>query len=226
VRSNLLTATAGMPHPVVAVTSARDGEGKTSTSVGLAWSLAATGLRVTLVDLDLRHPAAHKVIGTRNDVGVTDVLLGDRSVDECLQFLEPSATSVGRTGVQFLPAGQQVANPTEALAARRMRDLVARLAGQSEIMILDTPPVLPVADTLVICGLASGALLVVQARRTPAPEVQRARDALVRNQTRVFGVVLNRFKPAAARYPATGSGLEAVSDGLRHNGAGSTPGHH
>ena len=183
---------------MVLVTSALEGEGKTSTCVGLAESLAATGQRVTLVDLDLRAPNAHRLVGALREPGVTDVLLGDRSLSACLQGIELSAERPPRTSMRFLGAGTRVANPTEALSARSMRDLLDELTAQSDIVLMDTPPVLPVADTLVIGRLAAGAILVVEASKTAAPEARRAKDALIRNQTRLLGTVLNKFEPAGA----------------------------
>jgi Mrp family chromosome partitioning ATPase len=96
-----------------------------------------------------------------------------------------------------------VSDPTELLATPRTAQLLEWLAEQADIVLLDTPPVLPVADTLVIGRLAAGAVLVVEARRTPAPAAKRAKDALTRNQTRLLGVVLNKYQ---ARYAGYGYG--------------------
>jgi non-specific protein-tyrosine kinase len=199
-RSNLVVATAELAKPVVLVTSALEGEGKTSTCVGLAESLAATGQRVTVVDLDLRAAKAHRLLGALKEPGITDVLLGHRSLSECLQGIELASEAPPRTSMRFLGAGTRVTNPTEALSARRMRDLLDELTAQSDIVLMDTPPVLPVADTLVIGGLAAGAVLVVEAGKTGVPDARRAKDALTRNRTRLLGVILNKFEPAGAGF--------------------------
>lgn len=207
-RSNLLVSIAELENPIVVVTSAFAKEGKTSTCVRLAQSLASAGSRVVLVDLDLREPDSHRLLGANNDVGLSDVLLDHRSLDECLQyvelgvqFVEVGATdSARRPGMHFLGTGPRVSSPTELLSTPQMGKLLDRLAVEADIVLLDAPPVLPVADTLVIGRLAAGAVLVVEAGRTPVPAVKRAKDALTRNQTRLLGVVLNKFKSTRTSY--------------------------
>ncbi len=192
-RSNLLVAIDDLANPVVILTSARQGEGKTSTCVALARSLAVAGPRVVLVDLDLRRPDAHRHVGADNVPGCTEVLLDQRPLDECLQYLAPPKDSPGLNGLYFLPAGAGVSDPAELLASSRTGRLLDGLASQADIVLIDTPPVLPVADTLVIGRLAAGAVLVVEARATPAQLVNRAKSSLIRNQTRILGIVLNKL---------------------------------
>ncbi len=198
-RSNLAVTLPEVDDPIVVVTSALPREGKTSTCVSLAQSLAAAGSRVALVDLDLRDPSSHTMLGAHNNAGVSDVLLERKSVEDCLQYVEFGVTASARpTGMCFLSAGHSADTPTELLSTPRIRRLLERLAGVTDIVLIDAPPVLAVADTLVIGRLASGAILVVEARRTPVPAVKKAKDMLTRNQTRLLGVVLNKFKPTAA----------------------------
>ncbi|MBV9951293.1 MAG: CpsD/CapB family tyrosine-protein kinase [Acidimicrobiia bacterium] len=198
-RSNLDVAVSELDNPCIVITSAAEGEGKTSTCVALAQSLAATGSKVVLVDLDLRDPDAHEVIGGHNDVGVSDVLLGRCGVEECLQRVTlDSGEGMPPSGLFFLAAGPRVANPTELLSEARLAQALDGLAAVADIVFLDTPPVLAVADSLVIGRLAAGAVLVVQAGVTPAPLVKRAKEALERNQVGLLGVVLNQFDPRFA----------------------------
>ena len=204
-RSNVLVALAELDNPIILVTSAFAGEGKTSTCVSLAQSLAATGSRVVLVDLDLRDPNAHRLLGTHNELGVSDILLDHRPVEDCLQYVEigvqyveVGAESERRPGLHVLGTGPRVSSPAELLSTPGMGRLLGTLAADADIVLLDAPPVLPVADALIIGRLAAGAVLVVEARRTPAPAARRAKDALTRNQTRLLGVVLNQFKPTLA----------------------------
>jgi capsular exopolysaccharide synthesis family protein len=209
VRSNLAVAIGDVDHPVVVVTSAYPNEGKTSTTVSLAYSFASAGQRVTLVDLDLRDPDAHRALHTHNEVGVSDVLVNNRDVDECIQHLEVGDEgSVLPVRISLLAAGPPVANPTELLSTTRTARLLERLAADADVVLLDAPPVLSVADTLVIGRHATGAVLVVEAGRTPAPAARRAKDALTRNQTRLLGVVLNKFK---AKHAVTDEGESPYS---------------
>ena len=209
-RSNLQVALSDLQNPVVIVTSPNAGEGKTSTCVPLAQSLAAGGSRVVLVDLDLRHPDAHRLLDRPNTVGVVDILRGKAVVEDGLQFVPVS----GSAGLYFLSTGSRVDNPTELLGSTRTVMLLNALAQQADIVLVDTAPVLPVADTLVVGRLAAGALLVVEARETPVPAIQRAKDALTRNQTRILGLVLNRLRSqdATHSYGYYGYG-ETAADG-------------
>jgi capsular exopolysaccharide synthesis family protein len=195
-RSNLQVALSGLQNPIVLVTSSRAGEGKTSTCVPLAKSLAAGGQRVVLVDLDLRHPDAHRLLGTQNERGVSDVLKGRIAVEKALQFVQVTSNA----GLYFMSTGSWEENPTELLGRGHTLSLLESLAAQADVVLIDTPPVLPVADTLVVGRLAAGALLVVEARKTPLPAVQRAKNALTRNQTRILGVVLNRVRTRDAPF--------------------------
>lgn len=194
VRSNLLVALADLERPTVIITSADAGEGKTATTAHLAASLASAGRRVVLVDFDLRHPDVHHWFGVENDRGVSDVLLERCSLDDALRFIDLSEDPRQATrGLYLLTTGPQVPNPAELLGAGRTARMLEALAGVADIVLIDTPPVLLVADTLVIGRMVAGAVLVVDTHRTPIPSVQQAKDALIRNQTRLLGLVLNKY---------------------------------
>lgn len=200
-RSNLSVVLADIDRPTVIVTSANANEGKTLTCANLAMSFAAAGKRVVLVDLDLRHPNCHRLIGAHNEFGASEVLLGHRSLEEAMQFVElPAPPGRVRPGLYFLATGNQVANPAELLGSGRTARLLSGISAQADLVLLDTPPVLPVADTLVIGRMASGALLVTESRVTALPALQKTKDLLIRNQTRLLGVVLNKFQEQDAGY--------------------------
>lgn len=200
-RSNLSVALADTERPTVIVTSASPEEGKTLTCVNLAFAFAAAGRRTVLVDLDLRHPNAHRLVNAHNEYGVSEVLLGKRKLEDTLQYVElPAQPSGLQTGLYFLGTGADVASPAELLGTGRTSRLLSGLAEQADLVLIDTPPVLPVADTLVIGRIASGALLVTAARSSSTIAVSKAKDLLIRNQTRLFGVVLNKFRASDASY--------------------------
>jgi capsular exopolysaccharide synthesis family protein len=206
-RSNLSVALLDLERPTVIFTSPNANEGKTVTCSNLALSFAASGARVVLVDLDFRHPNAHLLIGAHNEFGVTDILLGKRSLEECIQYIAlPSQPGQSERGLYFLSTGGPVANPTEILSSGRTHQLLDGLARQADLVLLDTPPVLPVADTLVIGRMAAGAVLVTASRTTAIDAVTKAKDLLTRNQTRLLGVVLNKFQPRDARRATFGYG--------------------
>jgi Mrp family chromosome partitioning ATPase len=205
-RSNVLVATSDMTNPSIVVTSAVPGEGKTSTCAALAESIAASGPMVVAVDLDLRRPDLHTRFGIENGRGVSDVLSGRATVADCLVRVglagdngsngngsAPDRGYPGRGALFVLPAGPPVSHPAELLGGPRTAQVLEALREHADFVIIDTPPVLPVADALGIGRLVSGALLVVETGRVPLPAVQRAKAELTRNQVRVLGMVLNRF---------------------------------
>jgi capsular exopolysaccharide synthesis family protein len=220
VRSNLLVTLADYKRPRIIVTSAHPGEGKTVTCTNLALSFARAGQRVVLVDLDLRHPDAHRLVGAHNRFGVSDLLLGKRSLEECLQYLElPALDAQSAQGVYFLGTGPQVRNPTELLGMPRANQMLDELGKQADLIMIDAPPVLPVADMLVIGRIVTGVILVVEARRTTVTDINKTKDLLTRNQTRILGVVLNKMRHRDAAYgEGYGYGAVAVDEAPPTNG--------
>ena len=206
-RSNVLVATSDLSNPSIIVTSAVPGEGKTSTCAALAESIAASGPMVVAVDLDLRRPDLHTRFGVENGRGVSDVLSGRATVADCLVRVGlagddgaggsngsgPDRGYPGRGALFVLPAGPPVSHPAELLGGPRTAQVLEALREHADFVIIDTPPVLPVADALGLGRLVSGALLVVETGRVPLPAVQRAKAELTRNQVRILGMVLNRF---------------------------------
>src|SRR5947209_1210727 len=120
VRSNLTVAMRDLEHQVVVLTSALPREGKTSTAVSLAESFALAGSRVALVDLDLREPDSHRLLQAHNEIGVSDVLLDHRVVEDCIQHIEVGGEQgIHAAPMQFLAAGPRVTNPAELLSTTR-----------------------------------------------------------------------------------------------------------
>lgn len=227
IRANLVVSLADFPRPRVVVTSPHAGEGKTVTCTNLALSFARAGQRVVLIDLDLRHPDAHHLVGAHNRFGVSDLLLGRRSVEECLQYLElPRVDTQSAQGVYFIGTGPPVRNPTELLGMSRTAQLLDELGKQADLILIDGPPVLPGADMLVIGGIVTGAVLVVEARRTTVTDLAKTKDRLTRNHTRILGVVLNKLRRRDAGYgDAYGYGTTYVDEvppsaGPSGNGSG------
>jgi protein-tyrosine kinase len=199
-RSNLSVVLLDLERPTVIFTSPNPNEGKTSMCANLAMSFALSGMRVVLVDLDLRHPDAHRLVGGHNEFGVADVLLSRLTLEQSIQYIR-LATPPGQAerGLYFLATGPSVGNPTELLGSGRTQQLLEGLGKQADLVLLDTPPVLPVADALVIGRMAAGAVLVTESRTTSIDAVNKAKDLLTRNQTRLLGVVLNKFERRDAR---------------------------
>lgn len=219
-RSNMTVALGDIHQPSVFFTSPNAHEGKTLLCANLAASFVMAGYKVVLVDLDLRHPNMHRLVRAHNHQGATEVLTGARGLDEAMQYIELGGPKAGRSGMYFLSTGSEVENPAELLGSGRAARLLDGLAAQADIVVIDTPPVLPVADTLVIGRLASGGVLVAEAGETTVTSLQKAKDLLIRNQTRLFGCVLNKFQGEDAEFgyghrPETSRGDGQVNNAKR-----------
>ena len=140
------------------ITSAVPGEGKTLTSANLAVALAQAGRRVLLVDGDLRRPRAAALLGLDGAVGLTTVLVGGATLEEAVQVHEPS-------GLYLLASGAKPPNPTEILQSRVTHDLLKQLRDAYDLVIVDAPPLLPVADAAVLATITDGSILVDTARQ-------------------------------------------------------------
>jgi capsular exopolysaccharide synthesis family protein len=186
-RTNLQFMDATRPARTVVVTSTRDGEGKSTVSVNLALVVAETGRRVLLIGADLRRPRVHELLGIESGVGLSNVLAGQRELDEVLQ-------PWGDSGLVVLPCGPIPPNPSELLGGQRMTELLAGCAERFDLVVIDTPPLRPVTDAAVVAANADGAILVFWHGHTKRNQLQAAVQALEAVNARVLGCVLN-MKP-------------------------------
>jgi capsular exopolysaccharide synthesis family protein len=165
------------------VTSAGPQEGKSLVSASLASSLAQLGLRVTLVDANLRTPSLHAILNVSQEPGLADYLGGGDG--PALQTIS------GTEGLNVLAAGAIPENAPELLASQRMADLIADLTAESDHVILDTPPLLTAADAGALARYVDGVLLVVRANQARRDQIQRAKAMLAQIDAHVLGVVFN-----------------------------------
>jgi succinoglycan biosynthesis transport protein ExoP len=175
---------------VLAVTSAAGAEGKSTTALnlGVALSSSLEG-KVLLLDGDLRRPQVHERLGLPPDHGFSDLLLGADDISEYVSKVED---------LYVIPGGAHLANPVGVLASRRAREVLARLKKEFQFILLDTPPIMPIADGHILAGLADGVVLVVRARHTRRELLQRAVETL--GASNVLGVVLNDVEYGDTRY--------------------------
>lgn len=170
----------------ILVTSSIAGEGKTTTFLELGQSLAASGLRVVLVDADLRNPAVAGALGLGTTAGLSTVLVGQTSLgDDVLHRVDEGSFDV-------LPAGPVPPNPTELLGSQAMLALLNQLSARYDLVLLDSPPILPVSDALVLSQLVDGSMLVVDADRLSRRQLREALEALETLDVDLLGVVLNK----------------------------------
>jgi non-specific protein-tyrosine kinase len=184
-RANLQFANIDNHPRVIAVTSSIPGEGKTMVSLNLASALAEAGFTVCLVDADLRRPSVAKVLGLPAPVGLTSVLIQQVELMEVLQH-------VG-SNLYVLASGPTPPNPSEVLASSYVRDVIRSLLTHVDYVIVDTAPLLPVADGSEVAALADGTLLVARHGVTTDANVQRSVESLQRVDAKIVGVVLNRL---------------------------------
>jgi polysaccharide biosynthesis transport protein len=185
-RTNLQFAAVDRPLRTLVVTSSAPSEGKSVTTANLAMALAQGGQQVVVVDADLHRPTVHRIFGLPNNVGLTSALLNGHSEPE--ELLE--ATSDPR--LRVLTSGPIPPNPTELVGSARMREVLSALVDIADIVLIDTPPVLILADAPVLAGVVDGMLLVVEAGGTRRDAALKSIETLKAVGARLVGVVLNR----------------------------------
>lgn len=183
-RTNLIFSQAVQSLRTIVVTSASPSEGKTTTAANLAVSFAQQGMRVLIVDCDLRRSRLHKMFGVQREPGVTELVLGQVT-------LEDATRDTGVTGLYIMPSGQLPPNPSELLGGNRMRDTLTTLTEAFDLVLIDTPPLLAASDAAILATLADGVVLVVRAGVTEAEAGQQAMQQLLSVGARVVGAVLN-----------------------------------
>ena len=198
-RTNLqFTDVGDRPHSIV-VTSSVPGEGKSTTSLNLAVAMADAGSRVILVDADLRRPSVASSLGLEGAVGLTTVLIGRAEVADVVQRWE-------NTTLDVLPSGRIPPNPSELLGSTAMERLLVELTARYDVVLLDSPPLLPVTDAAVLSNLAGGTLLIAGANQVHRPQLREAIQSLVNAGAHVHGLVLNRIARKEAGHYVYDSG--------------------
>src|SRR5262249_26782531 len=175
---------------VIHVTSARPGEGKTMVAMSLAISAALSGLKVVLVDADLRHPSATRYFKLEHEKGLVDLLTNMAGNKEPMFY---------KDGVMVIPAGSKSLNPSDVLSSERMKLLVAHLKENFDYVVMDSPPVGPVVDSIIIGNLADKSIFVVQWASTPRDLVETCVKKMSVHR-RVGGIVLNLLDQSAKKY--------------------------
>ena len=183
IRTSLLFASLDRPVRTIQVSSSIASDGKTSTAANLAIVLAQAGYSVLMVDADLRKPRLHEMFAASDGTGLTNVLLG-APLNESIQ-LEVAP------GVDLLPAGSVPANPSEMLAGRRMRELLEQLAALYDYVVLDSAPLLPVTDSMVLSGLVDALVLVVRSGRDTGKQINMTIANLRAAGAPLIGTVFN-----------------------------------
>ena len=191
-RSGIHMSDVDRPPKVIHVTSSRPGEGKTTIAVSLAISAAfSSGLKVALLDADLRHPTASHFFKLDQEKGLVDLLVGAATVDDVLRFHKDLKLTV-------IPAGSKTLNPPDVLGSERMKALITHLRATFDYVVLDTPPVGPVVDPVIVSNLCDKTIFVVQWASTPRELVETSVQQ-ISSHKRIAGVVFNYINQNRAK---------------------------
>ncbi|GIO89221.1 MULTISPECIES: CpsD/CapB family tyrosine-protein kinase [Paenibacillus] len=169
----------------VMVTSSQPGEGKTTTISNLAVTYAQEGKKVLLIDADLRKPSLHRVFSQINHQGLSSLLTGHSSIQESVQ-----KTSIDN--LWLLPSGPVPANPSELIDSSGMRELLHQIKDQYDVILVDTPSVLSVSDSVIVSALCDGVIMVAAAGKVKKDHLKKAKEQLDHVNARMLGIVLNR----------------------------------
>ena len=185
-RTSLQFARQQHPFRTLLVTSPSAGDGKTSTVVNLGAVFAQAGAQVVLVSCDLRRPGLSQCFAPGEQPELSAVLAGEQPLDHAVTPMP------GVEGLWTLGTRAVVAHPTELLAGQRMRDVIAELAQRFDVVLIDSPPVLPVADAMILSAYVDAVLLVVAAGQTRRTELRRTTEKLLQAGAPVVGAMLNK----------------------------------
>lgn len=193
IRTSLMFMSPDRPLRTLVVTSPGPEEGKTTTAVSIAITMAQTGSRTLLVDTDMRRPRLHKVFGVSAEKGLSTLLVAETDIDSAIQPTEVEKLDV-------LVCGPPPPNPAEMLLSQHFKDLVAELVKRYDRVIFDAPPLGPVTDPAIVGALTDGVVLVLKCAKTRKDTTAAALKALSDSKARVLGAILNEVDVTSKRY--------------------------
>jgi polysaccharide biosynthesis transport protein len=188
IRSGLLLSTPEQPPKVILITSMVQQEGKTTTAKNLAHSLSQNDKKVLLIDCDMRRPRQHSMFGLSNAYGLSNYLSGNIDPEQTL------IQAIAESPLSLISSGTIPPNPAELLSSQRMHLLLEEMRGQFDFILLDSPPVQQVTDSLMLGPLADGTIIVVRASKTTYEMLDSGIKKLRESHSRILGLVLNRLK--------------------------------
>jgi succinoglycan biosynthesis transport protein ExoP len=192
--SILLSARNGRPPKYLLITSSEKAEGKTTTAINMAITLAQTGGTVMLLDCDMRNPCIHRALNLKNDEGMSTFLSGNADLPSVIQ---PSSIR----NLSVIASGPIPPNPAELVGSPRMKEGLSFLGSSFDYVVIDTPPVLSVADARILGTVVDGVILVVKSGSTPRNAVLHTRQLLEGINARIIGILLNKVDINSGHYP-------------------------
>jgi len=213
IRTSLAFVHESLDHSCIMVTSPGASEGKSSVALSLALSLCQADKRVALVDADMRRPRLHtafETLGAAKSPGLSALLRGEATLDEAVVSGLPDAPA----SLDLIPCGAAPARPAELLESPAFGRLLEQLRERYDVVLVDTPPVLPVADPLIVARVVDGVVMVSRVRQTTRGQLQRMVSQLRRTHARLLGIVLNEVDERGGGYGYGGAGY-ATEAGAR-----------
>jgi capsular exopolysaccharide synthesis family protein len=195
-RTSMLLSAADRPPKIVLVTSGQAGEGKTTTVVNTAISLGQLGASVLIIDCDLRKPATHKLLNVEHQNGLSTYLSRETEINGLIRKLP-----IGN--LSLLPCGPIPPNPAELLSSNKMKNMLALLSESYDHILIDSPPLLSVTDSVILSTMVDGVILVVHGGKSTRIAARRARQELTSVGAKIFGVVLNNLDVSRDGYDYT-----------------------
>lgn len=185
IRTNIEFMAVDQAIQVILVTSATQSEGKSTTSSNLAVTYAQQGKKVLIIDTDMRRPTVHYTFKVANGLGLSSLLTRQAELEKAILPTKVDNLSI-------LTAGPIPPNPAELLSSRAMENLILQLREKYDVIILDAPPLLQVADSRITSKLTDGVVLVVGCTTSDRQRVLKAKEQLELAEAKILGVVLNR----------------------------------
>ncbi len=199
-RTSLLFSSAGKPPQTILVTSSQPSEGKTTTAINTAITLAQADVDVVIIDCDLRRPRLHSHFGLENTQGLTNYLSGEKSTENMIK----SSPDLPR--LKIITSGPIPPNPAELLSSNEMKNLLQFLRGRFKHVIIDSPPAISFTDAAILSTLVDGVVLVAMAGRSSIHLMRQFKQRLSTIGARIYGVVLNGIKAGSLEYDYYGTG--------------------
>lgn len=187
IRTGIQFAQAGKELQTIALTSCTPNEGKSTTIANLAVVLTQAGKSVLLIDCDMRNPTVHKNFNLSNKVGLSSCISMDTALSDAVQ-----KTSI--EGLYALTGGVIPPNPSELLGSEQMKNVLQRAKEQYDYVLIDTPPVMPVTDALIVSRFVDGMILVIASAEVKVKMARDVKNQLVNAGANILGVVLNKVR--------------------------------
>ena len=193
IRSNIEFSNVDKNLKLILVTSTKANEGKTTVASQLSLSFAALeNKNILLIDCDLRNPSIHRQFNIINSKGLTDILMNENNVKECINFIEIANSKNQKLSV--ITTGEIPSNPSELLSSQMMKNLLSTLKNEYDYIFIDSPPIGIISDASIVSNISDGTILIVGSGEINIKSVKTLKDKLSNSKSNIIGVILNKSK--------------------------------